>query len=126
MKKVTINENSYNKLINEITYGKVNDTNNASRNLFHDITMLFNKFKRDVEDVTYEYDGENPYLNDVLKYIGQIGDILDKKQMQRDNIDNELNKVDLGKFNDDPSVNDFDEHNERELRDLQRNYSKQQ
>lgn len=126
MKKVTINENSYNKLINEITYGKVNDTNNASRNLFHDITMLFNKFKRGVEDVTYEYDGENPYLNDVLKYIGQIGDILDKKQMQRDNIDNELNKVDLGKFNDDPSVNDFDEYNERELRDLQRNYSKQQ
>ena len=126
MKKVTINENSYNKLINEITYGKVNDTNNASRNLFHDITMLFNKFKRDVEDVTYEYNGENPYLNDILKYIGQIGDILDKKQMQRDNIDNELNKVDLGKFNDDPSVNDFDEHNERELRDLQRNYSKQQ
>lgn len=126
MKKVTINENSYNKLINEITYGKVNDTNNASRNLFHDITMLFNKFKRGVEDVTYEYDGENPYLNDVLKYIEQIGDILDKKQMQRDNIDNELNKVDLGKFNDDPSVNDFDEHNERELRDLQRNYSKQQ
>ncbi len=126
MKKVTINENSYNKLINEITYGKVNDTNNASRNLFHDITMLFNKFKRGVEDVTYDYDGENPYLNDVLKYIGQIGDILDKKQMQRDNIDNELNKVDLGKFNDDPSVNDFDEHNERELRDLQRNYSKQQ
>ena len=126
MKKVTINENSYNKLINEITYGKVNDTNNASRNLFHDITMLFNKFKRGVEDVIYDYDGENPYLNDVLKYIGQIGDILDKKQMQRDNIDNELNKVDLGKFNDDPSVNDFDEHNERELRDLQRNYSKQQ
>ena len=126
MKKVTINENSYNQLINEITYGKVNDTNNASRNLFHDITMLFNKFKRGVEDVTYDYDGENPYLNDVLKYIGQIGDILDKKQMQRDNIDNELNKVDLGKFNDDPSVNDFDEHNERELRDLQRNYSKQQ
>ena len=126
MKKVTINENSYNKLINEITYGKVNDTNNASRNLFHDITMLVNKFKRGVEDVTYDYDGENPYLNDVLKYIGQIGDILDKKQMQRDNIDNELNKVDLGKFNDDPSVNDFDEHNERELRDLQRNYSKQQ
>lgn len=126
MKKVTINENSYNKLINEITYGKVNDTNNASRNLFHDITMLFNKFKRGVEDVTYDYNGENPYLNDVLKYIGQIGDILDKKQMQRDNIDNELNKVDLGKFNDDPSVNDFDEHNERELRDLQRNYSKQQ
>lgn len=126
MKKVTINENSYNKLINEITYGKVNDTNNASRNLFHDITMLFNKFKSGVEDVTYDYDGENPYLNDVLKYIGQIGDILDKKQMQRDNIDNELNKVDLGKFNDDPSVNDFDEHNERELRDLQRNYSKQQ
>lgn len=126
MKKVTINENSYNKLINEITYGKVNDTNNASRNLFHHITMLFNKFKRGVEDVTYDYDGENPYLNDVLKYIGQIGDILDKKQMQRDNIDNELNKVDLGKFNDDPSVNDFDEHNERELRDLQRNYSKQQ
>ena len=126
MKKVTINENSYNKLINEITYGKVNDTNNASRNLFHDITMLFNKFKRGEEDVTYDYDGENPYLNDVLKYIGQIGDILDKKQMQRDNIDNELNKVDLGKFNDDPSVNDFDEHNERELRDLQRNYSKQQ
>lgn len=126
MKKVTINENSYNKLINEITYGKVNDTNNASKNLFHDITMLFNKFKRGVEDVTYDYDGENPYLNDVLKYIGQIGDILDKKQMQRDNIDNELNKVDLGKFNDDPSVNDFDEHNERELRDLQRNYSKQQ
>lgn len=126
MKKVTINENSYNKLINEITYGKVNDTNNASRNLFHDITMLFNKFKRGVEDVTYDYDGENPYLNDVLKYIGQIGDILDKKQMQRDNIDNELNKVDLGKFNDDPSVNDFDEHNERELIDLQRNYSKQQ
>ena len=126
MKKVTINEDSYNKLINEITYGKVNDTNNASRNLFHDITMLFNKFKRDVEDVTYEYDGENPYLNDVLKYIGQIGDILDKKQMQRDNIDNELNKVDLGKFNDDPSVNDFDENNERELRVLQSNYSKQQ
>ena len=126
MKKVTINENSYNKLINEITYGKVNDTNNASRNLFHDITMLFNKFKRGVEDVTYDYDGENPYLNDVLKYIGQIGDILDKKQMQRDNIDNERNKVELGKFNDDPSVNDFDEHNERELRDLQRNYSKQQ
>ena len=126
MKKVTINENSYNKLINEITYGKVNDTNNVSRNLFHDITMLFNKFKRDVENVTYEYDGENPYLNDVLKYIGQIGDILDKKQMQRDNIDNELNKVDLGKFNDDPSVNDFDEHNERELRDLQRIYNKQQ
>ena len=126
MKKVTINENSYNKLINEITYGKVNDTNNESRNLFHDITMLFNKFKRGVEDVTYDYDGENPYLNDVLKYIGQIGDILDKKQMQRDNIDNELNKVDLGKFNDNPSVNDFDEHNERELRDLQRNYSKQQ
>ena len=60
--------------------------------------MLFNKFKRDVEDVTYEYNGENPYLNDILKYIGQIGDILDKKQMQRDNIDNELNKVDLGKF----------------------------
>jgi hypothetical protein len=98
MKTVKLKEESYNKLVNEISHGLVDRASTRSDNLFWDLEVKFDDF---YDAIRYESDDTNPYIRQIRQYADAIADIFMKKSNQRRNFDSELSKFDYNKFYDD-------------------------
>lgn len=120
MKKVNLSEQAYNKLISEISYGKVQDASNASEHRFYDMEMIFWDF---YDTVKYNPDVNNPYVKKIKEYADAISEILLAKSRQRKNFDTELNKFDYNKFYDDKD-SPYGDYDKEDLRTMQREYPK--
>ena len=135
-KKITINENQFNKIfnneLNEISYGTVERVSSLNNIRFSNLENSFQDFLNELNDIIFrlKYNSfvsnpSNPYLNKIKEYADLIEDIFIKKRKQRDNFENELNKFDHEKFYDDMGDReDYTDYDELELRDLQSKYPK--
>lgn len=132
MKKISLREDSYNKLINEISYGTVDHAYDRANDIFSDVRSKFEDFYNALNDAIYNVkyesgEGEqdsNPYLQRMLELSEPIYDILNKKYEQQNNFfDAMANKIDHDKFwrSEEGQENDIDD---MDLRYLQKNYSK--
>ena len=136
MKKITLKEESYNKLkkrlVNEISYGTVDHAYNRSDDIFLDAKSAFEYFYGVLEDTIYKVkyesgDGEqtsNPYLEKVKRCADIIDDIFRQKKLQQDKFyDATTKNIDHNKFydSDDAEKNDI---GDMDLRYLQNNYPK--
>lgn len=135
-KKITINEEKFNKIfnkeLNEISYGTVERVSSLNNIRFSNLENSFQDFLNELNDIIFrlKYNSfvsnpSNPYLNKIKEYADLIEDIFIKKRKQRDNFENELNKFDHEKFYDDMGDReDYTDYDELELRDLQSKYPK--
>lgn len=125
MKKVKLKEESYNKLVNEISHGLVDKASNMSDRLFWDLGAKFDDFYDAVKEKYETYD-TNPYIRQIRGYADAIFDILMKKSNQRRNFDKELNKFDYNKFYDDMEKPEEweEDYDDLDLRMLQDKYPK--
>jgi hypothetical protein len=128
METVKLREESYNKLINEISYGMVDKAYDRSDDLFWDVRTSFEDFYAVLSDALFKStEGNkdyNPYLLKIKELSEPIYDILSKKKNQQDKFfDATTNSVDHNKFYDSPEAdeNDIDD---MDLRYLQQNYPK--
>lgn len=122
MKKVRLTEESYNKLVNEISYNTVDRAFDKCDKVFEEMTNTFRDF---YDTVKYNADKKNPYVIKIKKYADAINNILERKYHQASNFDKELNGVDVDKFYNDkyrPEVPE--DYNEYEMGYLKRNYPK--
>jgi len=120
-RKITINEDKFNRLfndINEISHKTVQNASDVSEHVFYDMRVAFDDF---YDTVKYNPDGNNPYVKKIKAYADAIDAILSQKGMQRKNFDNELNKFDYEKFYADNSDEDYDN---LDLKYLQNKYPK--
>ncbi len=135
-KKITINEEKFNKIfnseLNEISYGTVERVSSLNNIRFSNLENSFQDFLNELNDIMFrlKYNSvvsnpSNPYLNKIKEYADLIEDIFVKKRKQRDNFEKELNKFDHEKFYSDMGDReDYTDYDELELRDLQTNYPK--
>ena len=80
----------------------------------------FNDF---YDTVKYNEDINNPYVKKIKEYAEKIASLLDRKNAQRNNINNELNKFDYKKFYGDIGrPEDEEDYNNLDLRMLQDRY----
>ena len=125
MKKINLNEESYNKLknriINEISYGTVDKAYNKSSDMFDGLKSSFDDFYTMLNEVLV--DNENPYLDSIKEHADEILDILERKSDQQRNFFNATNSVDSKKFYDSKEGEDNDMY-DMDLRYLQDNYQK--
>lgn len=135
MKRVRLNEKSYNrlknKLVNEISYDTVSRASDRSYEVFNAVISSFEDFYDNLKEAMlnvkyHSEDGQqdfNPYLNKVKELSDIIYDILNQKEVQKDMFNQELNKVDYKKFynSKEGEENDMDD---MDLRYLQNNYPK--
>lgn len=123
MKTVKLKEESYNKLVNEISHGLVDRASTSSDRRFYDLDVAFTDFYNYVK---YETDDTNPYIRKIREYTDAIYDILLRKANQRRNFDVELNKFDYKKFyDDDEKPEEWEEdYDNLDLRMLQDKYPK--
>ena len=123
MKTVKLKEESYNKLVNEISHGLVDKASTRSDNLFWDLEVKFDDF---YDAIRYESDDTNPYIRKIREYADAIADIFTKKANQRRNFDSELNKFDYNKFYDDAEKPEEweEDYDNLDLRMLQDKYPK--
>ena len=133
-KKITINEEKFNKIfnseLNEISYGTVERVSSLNNIRFSNLENSFQDFLNELNDIIFrlKYNSvvsnpSNPYLNKIKEYADLIEDIFVKKRKQRDNFENELNKFDHEKFYSDMGDReDYTDYDELELRDLQNKY----
>lgn len=123
MKTVKLKEESYNKLVNEISHGLVDRASTRSDNLFWDLEVKFDDF---YDAIRYESDDTNPYIRQIRQYADAIADIFMKKSNQRRNFDKELNKFDYNKFYDDAEkLEEWEEdYDNLDLKMLQNKYPK--
>lgn len=123
MKTVKLKEESYNKLVNEISHGLVDRASTRSDNLFWDLEVKFDDF---YDAIRYESDDTNPYIKQIRQYADAIADIFMKKSNQRRNFDSELNKFDYNKFYDDAEKPEEweEDYDDLDLRMLQNKYPK--
>ena len=123
MKTVKLKEESYNKLVNEISHGLVDRASTRSDNLFWDLEVKFDDF---YDAIRYESDDTNPYIRKIREYADAIADIFTKKANQRRNFDSELNKFDYNKFYDDAEKPEEweEDYDNLDLRMLQDKYPK--
>lgn len=123
MKTINLREDSYNKLINEISHGLVDRASNKSDRTFWNLETLFDDF---YDAIRYEADDTNPYIRKIKEYAEAISDIFSKKANQRRNFDSELNKFDYNKFYDDAEKPEEweDDYNDLDLSMLQNKYPK--
>ena len=139
MKKVAMNESSYNMLkgkiregINEISYGSVERAYDKNNDIFDDLQTSFEDFYNELETsmIKAEYDNaskKNPYLEKIKWYSDEIYDILSRKGKQRENLYNNINKkFDYNKFYADKEKPEEweDNYDNLDLRMLQQKYPK--
>ena len=119
MKTINLSEEAYNKLVNEISYGKVQDASDESEHIFYDMSIAFQDF---YDTVKYNPRTTNPYVQKIKFYADAINDILTKKVSQQTNFNKELGKFDYNKFyengEEEPDYDGLD------LKYLQQNYPK--
>lgn len=119
MKKVNLSEEAYNKLVNEISYGKVQNAADESEHIFYDMSVAFQDF---YDTVKYNPRTTNPYVKKIKFYADAINDILTKKVSQHTDFNKELDKFDYEKFyNNAAEEPDYDG---LDLKYLQQNYPK--
>jgi len=90
-KKVKLTEEGYNRLINEISYGKVDRAYERADDLFNNLRYAFDDFYTELRESIFkaEHDSaegeqkQNPYLNKIKEYADIINDILIKKEKQQ-------------------------------------------
>lgn len=123
MKKVIrLTENQIEKAINEISYGKVDMAHNKLDDVFTDMEYAFNEF---YETIKYNTDTNNPYVKKIKEYADKIENILRRKDSQRDNMYDELNKFNHKEFYDDVNRHENEEDYENlDLKYLQNKYPK--
>ena len=120
MKKVKLSEESYKKLVNEISYGSVERAYDKSDDLFYEIGSAFKNFY----NVLSMQDDSNPYIVKIKQLSEEIYGILSRKEKQQDNFFNATTgKVDHRKFNDSVDGDNYD-INDMDLNYLQNNYPK--
>lgn len=121
MKTVKLNEEAYNKLLNEISYGKVQNAADESEHIFYDMSVAFQDF---YDTVKYNPRTTNPYVKKIKLYADAIDNILAYKNSQRKySFKKELDKFDYKKFYD--SDKDEPDYDELDLKYLQQNYPKE-
>jgi len=136
-KKITINEDKFNKIfnneLNEISYGTAEKAYVRNEDIFWEVQSKFEDFLCALEDAQFKVkheseEGEqtsNPYLEKIQGYADVIYDILLKKSKQANYFGDEINKFDHNKFYDDMGDReDYTDYDELELRDLQSKYPK--
>ncbi len=132
MKRINLREDSYHKLINEISYGTVDHAYDRANDIFWDVRSKFEDFYNSLNDAIYKvkYESEegeqtnNPYLQKMLELSEPIYDILNKKYNQQNKFyDATTSKIDHDKFYDslEGNENDIDD---MDLTYLQKNYPK--
>lgn len=122
MKKVKLNEESYKKLVSEISYNTVNNADNAHYSIFYE---LYDAFKDFYDTVKFNDDPNNPYIIKIKQYADAIDAILDRKVKQGRVFGDELNKFDYEKFYADRERPESEEDYENlDLRYLQQKYPK--
>ena len=86
MKKVKLSEESYsklkNKLVNEISYGTVDNAYDKSSKIFGYVESSFDTFFEALKDALKDSKG-NPYLSKINKFAKEIDAILRRKNAQR-------------------------------------------
>lgn len=128
MKKVIkINEDTFNRLfngsINEISHDVVDNAFNKSDDIFWNLTNAFNDF---YDELKYNADTNNPYIQKIKAYADAIGSILSVKVAQKNKFSDELNKFDHTKFyNDESRPEDEEDYGNLDLKYLQDKYPKQ-
>ena len=128
MKKVIkINEDTFNRLfngsINEISHDTVDSAYNKSDDIFWNLTNAFNDF---YDELKYNADTNNPYIQKIKAYADAIGSILSVKVAQKNKFSDELNKFDHTKFyNDESRPEDEEDYGNLDLKYLQDKYPKQ-
>ena len=128
MKKVIkINEDTFNRLfngsINEISHDVVDNAFNKSDDIFWNLTNAFNDF---YDELKYNADTNNPYIQKIKAYADAIGSILSVKVAQKNKFSDELNKFDHTKFyNDESRPEDEEDYGNLDLKYLQNKYPKQ-
>ena len=128
MKKVVkINEDTFNRLfnsaINEISHDTVDKAYNKSDDIFCNLTNAFNDF---YDELKYNADTNNPYIQKIKAYADAIGSILSVKIAQKNKFSDELNKFDHTKFyNDESRPEDEEDYGNLDLKYLQDKYPKQ-
>lgn len=128
MKKVIkINEDTFNRLfnstINEISHDTVDRAYNKSDDIFYNLTNAFNDF---YDELKYNADTNNPYIQKIKAYADAIGSILSVKVAQKNKFSDELNKFDHTKFyNDESRPEDEEDYGNLDLKYLQDKYPKQ-
>ena len=128
MKKVIkINEDTFNRLfngsINEISHDAVDNAFNKSDDIFWNLTNAFNDF---YDELKYNADTNNPYIQKIKAYADAIGSILSVKVAQKNKFSDELNKFDHTKFyNDESRPEDEEDYGNLDLKYLQDKYPKQ-
>lgn len=132
MKKINLNEKAYNRLVNEISYGTVDNAYRRSMDIFSDAQSAFEEFYNALTDALYNVQYEsgeyeqtsNPYLNKIKEHADAIYDIFNQKMNQRDKFfDATTNKVNHNKFwnSEEGQDNDIDD---MDLTYLQKKYGK--
>ena len=122
MKKVNLSEEAYKKLINEISYGLVDKSDDVHYEIFYEMKNTFSDF---YDTVKYNADTNNPYVKKIKEYADAIKAILDRKENQATNFGNELNKFDQEKFyGDKERPEDMEDFYNVDLRALQQKYPK--
>ena len=128
MKKIIkINESTFNRLfngsINEISHDVVDNAFNKSDDMFWNLTNAFNDF---YDELKYNADTNNPYIQKIKAYADAIGSILSVKVAQKNKFSDELNKFDHTKFyNDESRSEDEEDYGNLDLKYLQDKYPKQ-
>ena len=128
MKKIIkINEDTFNRLfngtINEISHDVVDNAFNKSDDIFWNLTNAFNDF---YDELKYNADAKNPYIQKIKAYADAIGSILSVKVAQKNKFSDELNKFDHTKFyNDESRPEDEEDYGNLDLKYLQDKYPKQ-
>lgn len=132
MKTINLREDSYKKLIKEISYGTVDHAYDRANDIFWDVRSKFEDFYGALKDAIYNVkyesgEGEqdsNPYLQKMLELSEPIYDILNKKYGQQNKFfDATTGKVDHEKFYDSPE-SDENDIDDMDLTYLQKNFPK--
>lgn len=119
-KTVKLSENSFHHLLNEITYGKVDDAYMKSSEFFDKLYDSFVEF-RDILDNMIQSGEPNPYLEKIYTHAQEIDRILTRKKDQSDYFLNKTLNVDREKFYSEHPDMDIDD---AEIGDIDRNYRK--
>lgn len=119
-KRIRLTEEQIKKAINEISYGTVDKAYDKSDDTFTDVEYAFNDF---YETIKYNIDVNNPYIIKIKEYADKIKKILDRKNIQRDNIGYEISKFNHKKFYDDMNrPEDEEDYENLDLKYLQDKY----
>jgi hypothetical protein len=97
MKKIKLNEESYKKLLNEISYGTVDRAYDKSDEIFYYLITPFDDFYTNLESALHDTDG-NPYLVKIKEYADSILTILNKKRNQQEKFYNATKSVNSNDF----------------------------